>query len=254
MKRPKTVLVDEILRRGLLSTAAEVTAHVLAGKVLVDDQRVASAHLKVFVDADIRIKQLAPFVSRGGEKLHGFLRQYSLTDWVRDKVVLDVGASTGGFTDCCLQLGAKKVFAVDVGTHQLDYKLRAHPDVVSMEQTDVRDLTLEMIPDVGFVCCDVSFLPLKEVLPALFGVGLPAGTGIVLLVKPQFELPAAKIPKGGVVKDEDCRREALEQCLAMVRPRSAAEPITADSPLAGRKGNLESFIAFRLGPAAHVTG
>lgn len=246
MKRPKTVLLDEILRRGLLPTAAEVTAHVMAGKVLVDDQRIASAHIKVFVDADIRIKHLAPFVSRGGEKLHGFLRQHGLTGWVRDKVVLDVGASTGGFTDCCLQLGAKKVYAVDVGTHQLDYKLRSHPDVVSMEQTDVRDVTFAMVPDVGFVCCDVSFLPLKEVVPAIFGIGLPAGTGIVLLVKPQFELPPERIPKGGVVKDEESRREAVEECLALVRPRSVAEPITSDSQLAGRKGNLESFMAFHL--------
>lgn len=245
-KPPKCLLRDEILRRGLLPSAEDVVAYVLAGKVVVNDQRVTSAHLKIPADADIRIKHLAPFVSRGGEKLHGFLRQHDLAGWVRGQVVLDVGASTGGFTDCCLQLGAQKVYAVDVGTHQLDWKLRSHQSVVAMEQTDVRSLTSEMVPDVGFVCCDVSFLPLKDVIPALFAIGLPQGTRIVLLVKPQFELPAGKVPKGGVVVDDEARREALDGCLTLVRPKSTGDIITADAPLAGRKGNLEMFIAFTL--------
>lgn len=245
MAKPrKCLLKDEILRRGLLTSAEEVAAYVLAGKVVVDDQRVASAHIRIAEDADIRIKHLAPFVSRGGEKLWGFLRHHGLTDWVRGKTVLDVGASTGGFTDCCLQLGAKKVYAVDVGTNQLDWKLRSHPSVVAMEQTDVRSLTLSQIPTVGFVCCDVSFLPLKEVIPALFALGLPAGTKLVLLVKPQFELE--DVPEGGIVANDADRRRALADCLALVRPRCQGAAITGDSPLAGRKGNRELFIAFTL--------
>lgn len=243
-KPPKCILVDEILRRGLLATAQEVTAYVLAGKVVVDDQRVASAHLRIAQDADIRIKHLAPFVSRGGEKLHGFLRQHELTPWVRGKVVLDVGASTGGFTDCCLQLGAQKVYAVDVGSHQLDWKLRSHPSVVVMEQTDVRSLTRAAVPDVAFVCCDVSFLPLKDVIPALLDLSLPEGTAMVLLVKPQFEL--ADVPEGGVVTDDGARLQALQDCLSLVTPHSEGTPITGDSPLAGRKGNRELFMAFKL--------
>lgn len=245
-KRPKTLLRDEILRRGLLPTPEEVTAYVLAGKVVVDDQRVTSAHLRIPCDAEIRIKHLAPFVSRGGEKLHGFLQERGLSSWVRGKVVLDVGASTGGFTDCCLQLGASRVFAVDVGTNQLDWKLRNHESVVAMEQTDVRDLSQEMIPGVSFVCCDVSFLPLKAVIPALLTIGLPAGTRMVLLVKPQFELPAEEIPKGGVVVDEASRQRALEECLALIGPHCEGQPITSDSPVAGRRGNREIFVAFTL--------
>lgn len=243
-KATKCILLDEILRRGLLATAQEVSAYVLAGKVVVNDQRVTSAHIRIAATADIRIKHLAPFVSRGGEKLHGFLRQHELTAWVRGKTVLDVGASTGGFTDCCLQLGAGKVYAVDVGSHQLDWKLRSHPSVIVMEKTDVRSLSLSDVPDVGFVCCDVSFLPLKEVIPALFSLGLPAGTGMALLVKPQFEL--ADVPAGGVVTDDSARLMALNECLSLVEPRSAGAPITGESPLAGRKGNRELFIAFKL--------
>lgn len=245
-KTPKTTLLAEILRRGLLATEQEIIAHVLAGKVVVDDQRVNSAHLRIPTAADIRIKNLAPFVSRGGAKLHGFLRDHDLTSWVRDGVVLDVGASTGGFTDCCLQLGAKKVYAVDVGTHQLDWKLRDHPDVIVMERTDVRSLTMAAIPDVSFVCCDVSFLPLSAVIPALFALGLPEGTGMALLVKPQFELPPEQVPEGGVVTDEVSRQQALDECLDLIAPRSAETPLTSDSTVAGRRGNREMFVAFRL--------
>lgn len=243
-KATKCILLDEILRRGLLPTAEEITAYVLAGKVVVNDQRVASAHIRIPRDADIRIKHLAPFVSRGGEKLHGFLRQHELTGWVRGQVVLDVGASTGGFTDCCLQLGAEKVYAVDVGSHQLDWKLRSHPSVIVMEKTDVRSLSLTNVPGVGFVCCDVSFLPLKEVIPTLFALGLPAGTGMALLVKPQFEL--SDVPAGGVVTDDGARHRALEECLRLIAPHSAGAPVTGESPLAGRKGNRELFMAFKL--------
>lgn len=236
-----------LVERGLAASRDRAKRLLLAGQVLVDDRPVDKAGTRVARDAAIRLRgQDHPYVSRGGLKLAGALKDLGID--VRGVRALDVGASTGGFTDCLLQAGAEAVVAVDVGTNQLHWKLRQDPRVEVHEQTDVRALTREVVGDVSLVVIDASFISLRLVLAPVVAVVDP-GTEVVALVKPQFEVGRAQVSKGGVVRDDALRQEAVDGVSAIARELGFAEIGRVDSCLAGAKsGNREVFLHLRLGP------
>lgn len=226
-----------LVEKGLARSRQRARALIMAGKVLVDALPVDKAGMQVRTDAQIRLKQSdIPYVSRGGLKLQAALEGFrvDVTGWI----CMDVGASTGGFTDCLLQHGAHKVYAVDVGYGQLAWSLRQDPRVVAIERTNIRHMPLERIPQlVDLATVDVSFISLKIVLPALFKF-LRSTAQIIALVKPQFEVGKGKVGKGGVVRDP-----LLQQAVIDNLRHSQASRVTCTgvlpSPILGPKGNRE---------------
>ena len=212
----------------------------MAGDVVVDDQRIDKPSTMVYQDAVVRFKDEGNFVSRGGDKLFAAIEDLGLMDAFKEKVVLDVGASTGGFTDCCLQLGAAKVVAVDVGTNQLAWTLRNDPRVLSVEQTDIR--TYEPPKDLSFdwVVADVSFNSLARLASAI--VKLAPKAQLLLLIKPQFELPRELVPAGGVVTNDDDRHAALAMAKSALEECGKKIETQIDARVAGRSGNREIFV------------
>jgi 23S rRNA (cytidine1920-2'-O)/16S rRNA (cytidine1409-2'-O)-methyltransferase len=230
-----------LVERGLVESRERARRLVMAGAVLVGDRPVTKPGTEVALDLEIRLRVPdSPYVSRGGDKLAGALDAFGLA--VGGLVALDVGASTGGFTDCLLQRGARRVIAVDVGYGQLAWRLREDARVVVIERTNVRTLTPDALPDVPDVAAiDVAFIPLALVLPAVAACVRPGGT-IVALVKPQFEVGRARVGKGGVVRDPEARADAV----AGVRGAAVGLGLVvcgeAESVLPGPKGNREVFL------------
>jgi len=192
-------------------------------------------------DVPLRVKDSSRFVSRAGEKLAHALADLGLADVVKGAVVLDVGASTGGFTQCCLELGAKMVIAVDVGSNQLAWELRQDARVRVLEQTDIRAFDPAAYPPVDFVVADISFNSLARLAPALRQAAPRPNTRFLVLVKPQFELPRAQVPGGGVVVDEALREEAVRRVAAAFIAAGLGPGRTVDSRVPGRAGNREIF-------------
>lgn len=239
--RPKVRLDALIVRRGLAPSDAAAGALLLAGKVRVPGLPRPTPGALVAEDQEIRLDAGPAYVSRGGEKLAGALDALKVDPAGRD--AMDVGASTGGFTDCLLQRGASRVFAVDVGTHQLHEKLRKDPRVTSREQTHVLSLTRAELPfPPSLVVADVSFIPLAKVLPHLAGLVDP-GTEFVVLLKPQFEVPP-KLAPGGVVKDPSVRAEAVRAVAERLGEWGFLPRGDCPSPIPGPEGNLEHFLRF----------
>jgi len=234
--------LDKLLvERGLVASREEGRSRILAGEVLVDDQPLAKAGSLVDSNALIRMKgKSLPYVSRGGVKLEKALEEFSIE--VGDKVVLDVGASTGGFSDCLLAHGARRVYAVDVGYGQLDWKLRNDPRVVVLEKRNIRYLEGEELSDPPQIATiDVSFISLRLVLPKVQKLLTPYGE-IVALIKPQFEVGKGKVGKGGVVRSGEEHRRVIEEIKeAAVALKLEVRGVT-ESPLLGPKGNREFFI------------
>ncbi|HIC08983.1 MAG TPA: TlyA family RNA methyltransferase, partial [Aquificales bacterium] len=236
--------IDKLLvQKGLAPTREKAQALVMAGQVYVDGRKVEKAGERVSPDSRIEVKGGMKYVSRGGYKLEKALKTFGVNPegWV----CLDVGASTGGFTDCLLQHGAKRVYAVDVGTAQLDQKLRQDPRVVSYEKTDARNLTEEHIPEkVDLITVDVSFIPLEKVLPSVVPF-LKEGGLIVALVKPQFELSPKDVKKG-VVRDPSKRREAINKVahFAVENLKLSLLGVTKSAPK-GPKGNEEFLLLLK---------
>ncbi len=234
--------MDKLLvARGLVESRERARALILAGDVVVDDHAVDKAGQLVFVDAQIRIKGSGiPYVSRGGLKLQKALDEFPLE--VAGLCALDVGASTGGFTDCLLQRGARKVFAVDVGYGQLAWKLRQDERVVCLERTNIRFLepgALSEVPDLAVI--DASFISLEKVLPNTLRL-VKAGGEIVALIKPQFEVGRGQVGKGGVVRDEKKHREVIDSICSLVETLGLDVKGVLESPLLGPKGNKEFLI------------
>ena len=230
-----------LVERGLVASREEGRSRILAGEVLVDDQPLAKAGSLVDSNALIRMKgKSLPYVSRGGVKLEKALQEFSIE--VGDKVVLDVGASTGGFSDCLLAHGARRVYAVDVGYGQLDWKLRNDPRVVVLEKRNIRYLEGEELSDPPQIATiDVSFISLRLVLPRVQKLLTPYGE-IVALIKPQFEVGKGKVGKGGVVRSGEEHRRVIEEIKeAAVALKLEVRGVT-ESPLLGPKGNREFFI------------
>ena len=234
----KTRLDVLLTERGLLDSRQKAQATIMSGIVFVNGQRVDKVGTAVANDALIEIRGTTlPYVSRGGLKLEKAMQTFPLT--LTGKVCADIGASTGGFTDCMLQNGAKKVYAVDVGYGQLDWKLRNDARVVCMERTNARYLTHEEIPeDLDFASVDVSFISLKLIFPALYGL-LREGSEIACLIKPQFEAGREKVGKKGVVRDPAVHLEVLEHFLIHAKENHFTVLGITYSPIRGPEGNIE---------------
>ncbi|SMF14317.1 23S rRNA (cytidine1920-2'-O)/16S rRNA (cytidine1409-2'-O)-methyltransferase [Pseudobacteriovorax antillogorgiicola] len=246
-KLQKVKLYEALVERGLAESHSQAKALIMAGKVVVDDQRADKAGQVVESSTQIRIKgQTDQFVSRGGWKLQGALADFSLLNQVPGMTALDVGASTGGFTDCLLQAGADKVYALDVGTNQLAWSLRQDPRVVSMEKTDIRRIESPIDEKISLVVADISFNSLRRLLPSMLKSCPNKGVTFLLLVKPQFELDAKDIPSGGVVNDDELRQQALLQVRHGLDKLGIHQVEAKDCRLAGRTGNREIFICFKI--------
>ena len=227
-----------MVERGLADSRQKAQAFIMAGEVYVNGQKVDKAGAPVTAESGIEVRGKGlRYVSRGGLKLEKAMACWPIR--LEGAVCADIGASTGGFTDCMLQNGAKKVYAVDVGYNQLDYRLRTHPQVVCMERTNARYLTREQIPEeLDFFSVDVSFISLNLILPALRPLLKEGGRG-VCLIKPQFEAGREKVGKKGVVRDPQVHLEVLEHFLDhAARADFAVKDITF-SPIKGPEGNIE---------------
>lgn len=249
----KTRLDVLLTERGLLDSRQKAQATIMSGIVFVNGQRVDKAGAAVANDAQIEIRGATlPYVSRGGLKLEKAMQTFPLD--LHDKICADIGASTGGFTDCMLQNGAKKVYAVDVGYGQLDWKLRNDARVVCMERTNARYLTHEEIPDeLDFASIDVSFISLKLIFPALYGL-LRQGGEIACLIKPQFEAGREKVGKKGVVRDPAVHLEVLEHFLIHAKENHFTVLGITYSPIRGPEGNIEylGFLRKSEEPCAQI--
>ena len=241
------VRLDALLvARGLAPSREKAQAAVLAGLVVVEDHRVEKPGQKVDPQAAVRLKaSVSPYVSRGGLKLEAALDAFGVDP--RDRTCVDLGASTGGFTDCLLQRGARRVYAVDVGYGQLAWKLRDDPRVVNLERLNARTMPREAVPEpVDLVVADASFISLRLLLPKI-GEFLEAGGEAVVLVKPQFEVGRGQVGKGGVVRDQSLREEAVEGVCSAARAQGFEVSGTMESPVAGaKKGNVEYLVHLRL--------
>jgi 23S rRNA (cytidine1920-2'-O)/16S rRNA (cytidine1409-2'-O)-methyltransferase len=239
--------LDQLLvERGLCESRNKAQRMILAGEVVVDEHKVDKPGALVSSDAAIRVKAEEPFVSRGGLKLQAALDAFVPEGLeVRDRVCLDVGASTGGFTDCLLQAGAAKVHAVDVGYGQLAWKLAADPRVVVHDRQNIRKLKPEQLGEpIDLAVADCSFISLTKVLPHLPPL-LRAGADVVALVKPQFEVGAERVGKGGVVRDAEAREAALADVEAAAQSLGFEPRGHLPSPITGREGNLEWLVWLR---------
>ena len=229
------VLVTE---RGLCESRQKAQATIMAGLVFVDGQRSDKPGTPVAEDASVEVRGHAlRYVSRGGLKLEKAMQTFPIT--LEGKVCADIGASTGGFTDCMLQNGAAKVYAVDVGYGQLDWKLRSDARVVCLERTNARYLSTEQIPEaLDFASIDVSFISLKLIFPALYAL-LCEGGEVASLIKPQFEAGREKVGKKGVVRDPDVHLEVLENFLTHAKDSGFTVLDITFSPIRGPEGNIE---------------
>lgn len=230
-----------LVERGLVESRERGRALILAGQVLVQGQKQDKAGVLVPEDAELRILgDTLPFVGRGGLKLEKALTEFGVS--VRDKTCLDVGASTGGFTDCLLQHGAVKVYAVDVGYGQMAWKIRQDPRVVVIERVNVRDIEPSLVPEpIDLVVIDVSFISLEKVIPAVLKFLKPQAE-LIALIKPQFEVGKGLVGKGGIVRDEAARDAVKERIAGFVGERGFEVKGIVPSPITGQDGNVEFLI------------
>ncbi len=238
-RREKTRLDVLLVQRGLVGSREMAQRLIMAGEVLVDEQPATKSGMRVFADAAVTLRTHPRFVSRGGEKLSAALERFAIapTGWV----CADVGASTGGFTDCLLQAGALRVYAIDVGHGQLAWQLRQDSRVVVMEGVNVR--YLDHLPEpIRFASIDVSFISLRLILPVVRGWLLPEGQ-VVALIKPQFEAGRADVGKGGVVRSAAIHQRVLHETLDHACHSRFTVRGVIPSPLRGPAGNIE-FLAW----------
>jgi 23S rRNA (cytidine1920-2'-O)/16S rRNA (cytidine1409-2'-O)-methyltransferase len=238
------LLVD----RGMAASRERAQSLILAGKVLVDNQKLDKAGAQVAGDAVVRLLgEDLKYVSRGGLKLEGALKHWQIE--VTGKVCLDVGASTGGFTDCLLQHGAARVIAIDTGYGQMDFKLRSDPRVHLLEKTNARYVSKESIGvEIDLVVIDVAFISATLVLPAVLNSAFPPAAGdrrgrqVVVLVKPQFEAGREFVGKGGIVRDESAQLASVEKVQRCLMELGSTSTEVIDSPILGAEGNREFLL------------
>jgi len=246
--RPERVRADvALVERGLAPSRERARALILAGEVLAGDDPVVKAGDLIAADAQLRLRaEPMPYVSRGGLKLAHGLQAFGIE--VRGRTALDVGASTGGFTDCLLQSGAARVFCVDVGHGQLAWKVASDPRVTIVDRTNIRHLDPRRLPDlVDLVVVDVSFISLRLVLPALPALARE-NAPVIALVKPQFEVGRGQVGKGGIVRDPAARERALQGVMEAARTLGYAVTGHTTSPITGGKGNVEYLLGLRTPP------
>jgi 23S rRNA (cytidine1920-2'-O)/16S rRNA (cytidine1409-2'-O)-methyltransferase len=236
--------IDNLLvERGLVESRERAQRAIMAGEVRVGDRAVAKSSELIEVDAPISVAARAQYVSRGAVKLAGALKHFEIH--VAGTTALDIGASTGGFTDCLLQRGAKKIYAVDVGHGQLAWKIRNDPRVIVLEKVNARFLSDEHIPELVDLCViDVSFISLTLILPRVFD--LITETGVVLaLIKPQFELQRNEVGRGGVVRDLALQEKAQQKIASFATAANYQMAGLTPSTITGADGNQEFFICLR---------
>lgn len=240
MEPAKKIRIDQLLvERGLTESREKAQALILAGHVTVNGQKAAKPGHSVSRDVAVEVAERMPFVSRGGYKLAGALEHWKIdvTGWT----CLDVGASTGGFTDCLLQRGAERVWAIDVGHNQLDWKLRSDARVTWTEGVNARFLKREDFPvQFDLAVCDASFISLTMLIPAIVPLLAPHGA-MVLLVKPQFEVERGQVGKGGIVRDPELHQAACDRVRAAVETLGFQTDII-ESPILGSEGNREFLL------------
>jgi 23S rRNA (cytidine1920-2'-O)/16S rRNA (cytidine1409-2'-O)-methyltransferase len=244
----KSRLDKLLVERGLVPSRERAQALILAGKVLVNEQKVVKSGASVEIGVNVRLLgEDLKYVSRGGLKLEHALEHWRID--VTGLACMDVGSSTGGFTDCLLQHGAARVIAIDTGYGQMDFRLRQDPRVRLLEKTNARYLTHDMVGEyVSFVGMDVSFISATLVLPAVVASAFPssevrvAPCRLVVLVKPQFEAGREEVGKGGIVRDEKAQRDAVERVRQCVLQLGAKKTDTTDSPITGAEGNREFLL------------
>ena len=228
-----------LVERGLAESREKAQALIMAGEVIVNGQKAAKPGHTVADDARLEVLARPPYVSRGGLKLAGALRHWTID--VTGKVALDVGSSTGGFTDALLQGGAARVHAVDVGVGQLAWQIRTDPRVVLHEGVNARELTFEQIGErVDLMTCDVSFISVTLILPAAFPILRPDGQAVIL-IKPQFEVGKGQVGKGGIVREPALHAAACQRVIQAVR-EFGFETDIMDSPILGAEGNREFLL------------
>lgn len=246
---PKLRLDQLLVQRGLCETRTKAQARILAGEVLVEDRPITKAGTAVAEDATLRLRgEALPFVSRGGLKLAGALQDFAIdpSGWI----CFDAGASTGGFTDCLLQQGATKVYAVDVGTNQLHWKLRSDTRVTSMEQENLRNWTADRIPDhCRLLVADLSFISLRTAIPPVFA-SLTADAEAVLLVKPQFEAGREDVGSGGIVRNAAVHERVCREMWAFFAATEMQPQGLTVSPILGGEGNREFLLHLKRNGAA----
>jgi 23S rRNA (cytidine1920-2'-O)/16S rRNA (cytidine1409-2'-O)-methyltransferase len=238
----KKLRLDRLLvERGLVGSREKAQGLILAGQILVDEQKVEKCGALVNAEAALRLLGEPPrYVSRGGLKLEGALEHFPVNP--DSKVCLDIGSSTGGFTDCLLQHGAARVFAVDAGTNQLDWKLRQDARVTVLEKTNARYLSFDRIGTrAELVTMDVSFISATLILPALVPLLAPSAD-LLVLVKPQFEVGKGQVGKGGIVRDPSQHQEAIARVSRTLLGLGFSQPASMESPILGAEGNREFFL------------
>ena len=229
-----------LVSKGFFDSREKAKRAIMAGLVFIGQERYDKAGTMVPEDADIHVKgDTCPYVSRGGLKLEKSIKTWNLD--LEGAVCMDIGSSTGGFTDCMLQNGASKVYALDVGTNQLAYSLRVDPRVVVMEKTNIRDLDTDSFEKLDFISIDVSFISLNLVLPVASRL-LKEGGQMVALVKPQFEAGREKVGKGGIVRDKSVHREVVENVVKYAENADLRPCGLSYSPITGAKGNIEYLL------------
>ena len=238
-KRADLLLVE----RGLAETRTRAQALILSGRVYSNESRIEKAGIRLDPDVPLSVRETLPYVSRGGVKLHAALEHFGIDP--TGARCLDVGASTGGFTDCLLKAGAAEVFAVDVGYGQLDWKLRNDDRVTVLERTNFRTIDDDALPHgLDLAVVDVSFISLRLILPRL-GTFLKAGARVVVLIKPQFEAGREKVGKGGVVRDPAVHEEVVHNIIEAAAGEGFASRGSMESPIKGPKGNVE-YLAYLI--------
>ena len=243
-KMPKKLRLDQLLvGKGLFASREQARRAIMAGDIMVGTRTAAKPSELIEEETTITVKPTRKYVGRGALKLEAALDHFNIN--VSKKTALDIGASTGGFTDCMLQRAAKKVYAVDVGYGQMDWKLRNDPRVIVLEKVNARSLSHEHIPELVDLCViDVSFISLTLILPNAFDLLAPAGL-ILALIKPQFELQRSDVGKGGIVRDPGLHQKAQDKIVAFVTRLGHMVIGTVPAAITGADGNQEFFACMR---------
>ena len=240
MKKGKVRLDRLLVERGFATTRQQAIGNILSGNVFVDGILIDKAGRLVVESSEINIKSPMPYVSRGGLKLEGAIKAFNIE--VENKIAIDIGASTGGFTDCLLQHGAKKVYAIDVGYGQLHWRLREDPRVINLEKTHILRLDWRLIEDtIDIATVDLSFISLTRILPALWE-HLPPNALIIALVKPQFEVGRGEVGNGGVVRDNKKVEKSVSKVIHFAEGLGFKMSGSIPSPILGQKGNMEYLL------------
>jgi len=239
-KKTQEKLADVLVERNLTPTLKEAKAIILAGKVLVDGKKVDKAGTLIAASASVEIIEDMPYVSRGGVKLEKAFLDFGLN--AQGKKAIDVGSSTGGFTDFLLQSGADKVLAIDVGYGQLSWNLRQSPKVIVMERTNIRNISIQKIPFLSdLTVVDVSFISIKTIFKNLLDITSDGGE-ILILIKPQFEAAREDVQKGGVIRSKELHQKTLQEVIEVVNNYGAEIKNITYSKLKGAKGNIEFWL------------